>query len=69
MFKKTFIRAFFILAIATASLLVFAGRKITKPVQEDAACSESQEQCDRPKAQGEFMILEALNRAVMATAR
>ena len=68
MFRKTFLRAFFILAIATASLLVFAGRKINKPVQEDA-CTESQDQCDKPKAQGEFMILEALNRAVMATTR
>ena len=68
MFRKTFLRAFFILAIATASLLVFAGRKINKPVQEDT-CTESQSPCDKPKAQGEFMILEALNRAVMATTR
>lgn len=68
MFKKTFVRAFILLAIATVSLLVLAGRQANKPAGEEA-CTESQEQCDKPKAQGEFMILEALNRAVMATTR
>lgn len=68
MFKKGITRAFFILAILTAGMLVFAATRAGKTTEENV-CSESQGQCEKPKAQGEFIILEALNRAVMSTAR
>jgi hypothetical protein len=67
MFKRSLVRAFFMLAVLTAGILVFAATRTGKTAEE-GVCSESQEQCDKPKAQGEFIILEALNRAVMATA-
>lgn len=68
MFKRSLVRAFFMLAVLTAGILVFAATRTGKTVEE-GVCSESQEQCDKPKAQGEFIILEALNRAVMTSAR
>jgi len=67
MLRKSFLRAFFVLAIAIAGLMVFASRRAAKTAQQDI-CTESQGSCDKPKAQGEFIILEALNKAVMATA-
>lgn len=67
MFRNSYIRAFFTLAILAAGIIVFAASKAGKTTEEDV-CSESKDQCEKPKAQGEFMILEALNRAVMATA-
>ncbi|MDF2186979.1 hypothetical protein [Paraflavitalea sp. CAU 1676] len=68
MFKKSFIRAFFLLAVLTAGILVVAATKAHKNTEEDV-CTEANDQCEKTKAQGEFIILEALNRAVMATAR
>jgi hypothetical protein len=70
MLKRTFFRAILlVIIIATAGLLVFAGRKSGEKVQE-GPCPESQEQCDKTKAQGsDYIILEALNRAVTAVAR
>lgn len=68
MFKRSFIRAFFILAVLAAGLLVFAANRVSK-VADENMCSESKEQCDQPKTQGEFFILEALNHAVMTSAR
>ncbi len=70
MLKRTILRISLLLAIiVTAGLLVFAGRKSGEKVQE-SPCPESQEQCDKTKAQGgEYIILEALNRAVTAVAR
>lgn len=67
MIRKTYLRAFIMLLILTAGILVFAATRTG--TTEDGVCSESKDQCEKPKAQGEFMILEALNRAVMATAR
>lgn len=64
---KTNVRAIVFSAILIAGGFIFASRA-HKSAQEEI-CSEAQEQCDKPKAQGEFIILEALNRAVMATAR
>ena len=66
--KKFFLRAFFILAVLTAGILVFAAARSGSTTEEEV-CSESKDQCEKPKAQGEFIILEALNRAVMVTAR
>ena len=68
MFTKPFIRAFFLLAVLATGILVFAATRTGKTVEDDV-CSEAKGQCDKPKAQGEFIILEALNRAVMSTAR
>lgn len=68
MFKKGIIRAFFILAVLTAGMLVFAATRAGKTTEENV-CSESQGQCEKPKAQGEFIILEALNRAMMTSTR
>lgn len=67
MFKKSFIRASILLLILTAGILVVAGSRSHKTTEEDV-CSEAKDQCEQPKTQGEFIILEALNRAVMATA-
>lgn len=67
--RKTFLlRAFFILAVLTAGILVVAATRAGNTIEENV-CSESNDQCEKPKAQGEFIILEALNRAVMVTAR
>ncbi len=67
--RKTFLlRAFFILAVLTAGILVVAATRAGNTTEENV-CSESNDQCEKPKAQGEFIILEALNRAVMVTAR
>lgn len=67
MFKNSFIRAFLILGIVTACIvLVAATRAYTKA--EEEVCSEAASACEKAKAHGEFMILEALNRAVMTTA-
>jgi hypothetical protein len=68
MFKRSFIRAFFLLAVLAAGLLVFAASMASKTTDENM-CSESKDQCDQPKTQGEFFILEALNHAVMTSAR
>ena len=70
MLKRTFLRvSLLVVILATAGILVFAGRKSGEKVQE-GPCPESQEQCDKAKAQsGEYIILEALNRAVTAVAR
>jgi hypothetical protein len=70
MFKRTFLRvSLLVVILATVGILVFAGRKSGEKVQE-SPCPESQEQCDKAKAQGgEYIILEALNRAVTAVAR
>lgn len=68
MFRKSYIRAFIMLVVLTAGILAFAASRAGKTT-EDGVCSESKEECEKPKAQGEFMILEALNRAVMVTAR
>ncbi|WP_162915807.1 hypothetical protein [Paraflavitalea soli] len=67
MIRKSYLRAFIMLLIITAGILVFAASRAGKTT-EDGVCSESKDQCEKPKAQGEFMILEALNRAVMVTA-
>lgn len=67
--KISSIRAFFILAILAAGIMVFAATRPGKTTADDV-CSESQEGAgEKTKTQGEFIILEALNRAVMATAR
>lgn|GEM_PF-1228171 len=67
MIRKSYLRAFIMLLILTAGILVFAATRTGKTTEE-GVCSESKDQCEKPKAQGEFMILEALNRAVMVTA-
>lgn len=68
MFKNSFIRAFLVLGVLTAGIVVVAAtRSFTKA--EEEVCSEAADQCEKVKAHGEFMILEALNRAVMTTAR
>lgn len=70
MFKNSFIKAFLVLGILTAGILVVAAtRAHTKATTDEEVCSEAADQCDKAKAHGEFIILEALNRAVMATAR
>ncbi|MBO9566355.1 MAG: hypothetical protein J7621_26510 [Niastella sp.] len=66
--KKFFLRTFIILVVLTAGILVVAATRAGKTTDEEV-CSESKDQCEKPKAQGEFIILEALNRAVMVTAR
>lgn len=68
MIRKSYLRAFIMLLILTAGILVFAASRTGKTTEE-GVCSESKDQCEKPKAQGEFMILEALNRAVMVTAQ
>lgn len=68
MFKRSSIRTLFMLVILLAGLLVFAATRPGKTTEDDV-CSESKGECEKPRAQGEFIILEALNRAVMATAR
>ncbi|WP_276480663.1 hypothetical protein [Paraflavitalea pollutisoli] len=68
MFKNSLIRACLILGVVTAGIvLVAATRAFTKA--EEGVCSEAAEACEKAKAHGEFMILEALNRAVMTTTR
>jgi hypothetical protein len=67
MFKRSLLRAFIMLAVITAGILVFAATRPGKTAADDV-CSESKDQNEKPKAQGEFIILEALNRAVMITA-
>lgn len=66
MFTKTFVRAIVLSAVLVAGGLVFAAMKVHKMAQAET-CSEAEGDCQKPKAQGEFIILEALNRAVSAT--
>lgn len=66
--KKFYLRAFFILAVLTAGLWILANTRLSKTTEEEV-CTESGDQCEKPQARGEFIILEALNRAVMVTAR
>ncbi len=68
MFRKSYLRALIMLVALAAGILVFAASRVGKTT-EDGVCSESKDECEKPKAQGEFMILEALNRAVMVTAQ
>ena len=64
MWKKTFIRSFFIGMVVLAGLLVFATTHASKkPAEED--CIKSQKECCEKKTQSDFIIWESLSRTIM----
>ena len=66
MWKKTFIRSFFLGMVVLAGLMVFATtRSIKNTVIED--CAKSGKESCEGKTQGDFLIWESLSRTIMAS--
>ena len=67
MWKRTFIRIFLVLLVATAGLLVVAAAN-KKMLPGNSECASSQEKCSSSDetGQGEFLIWESLNRNVLS---
>jgi hypothetical protein len=64
MWKKTFIRSFFVGLVVLAGLMVFATTRSIKNTVIENCASADKENCEK-KSQGDFLIWESLSRTIM----
>mgnify|MGYP001348815900 CR=1 FL=1 len=64
MWKKTFIRSFFLGLVVLAGLMVFATTHPVKRTVTENCSSADKENCEK-MTQGDFLIWESLTRTIM----
>jgi hypothetical protein len=64
MWKKTFVRLFFLGLVVLAGLMVFGTTRSLKKTVIENCTSADKEDCDK-RTQGDFLIWESLSRTIM----